>query len=345
MSLYAKSKYLAKLIKIKFTKKYFPINVTICITGKCNLKCIYCYGDFYSKTRELEMSTEQILHIIDGLHKMGTQYISVSGGEPLLQKDIGLIIDHIKSKGCECTIATNGFLLPNKINEIKNVDLLAISLDGNELENDLNRGKGCFKKTMKGIETALIHKIPVVINSVLTKNNINSIDYLCQIGKLFKIKIKFGLLVYSDDKRKKNIYDDIALNDIEIKNAIKKIIELKKNGAPILYSLKAYDLSFQWKDHSKIYYWNEIPDFSYAKCYAGKMFFHIDSDSSVYPCCVFFDSFKAKKIVEVGLENALKHAETQNLCKACAKPGYIEHNLIYGLDPYTVYSNILEIFK
>jgi len=146
-------------------------------------------------------------------------------------------------------------------------------------------------------------------------------------------------------QRKKNIYDKLELSSEEIKNALIKILALKKNGAPILYSDKAYKLSLIWPDHSKLYYWDETPDFQYAKCYSAKMFYQIDSDSSVYPCSMFFDSFKAKKILEVGLEEAFANARQKNLCTACSKPSYIEHNLIYGFDYSTIFSNIVDYFK
>ncbi|HPG31803.1 MAG TPA: radical SAM protein [bacterium] len=344
MGLLTKTEYLGKLLKIKFSKKYFPINITICITGKCNFKCIYCYGEYSGKENPNDMTTPQILDIIKQLIKKGTQYFSISGGEPLLQKDAGKIIDYIKSKNCECSLSTNCSLLPERINEIKKVDLIVASLDGCESENDLNRGKGSFKKTMKGIETALSYGIPVVINAVLTKHNKNSAGYLTELGKKMGIKIKFSFMVYSDSQSKNDKFGSISLNDEETSDILKEIISLKKSGAPILYTEKAYRLALNWKDFSKLYYWNEPPDFKYAKCYSAKMFYHIDSDSSVYPCSMFFDSFPRCRILELGLDKALECSAENNRCVACYKPSYIEHNLIYGCDIPVILANIKEAF-
>jgi MoaA/NifB/PqqE/SkfB family radical SAM enzyme len=95
-----------------------------------------------------ELSTEQIFSIIDELADNGTQRVSISGGEPLLREDIGEIISHIKKKGMGCGLNTNGLLVPDRIEEVRKVDSITISLDGEREAHEANRGRGTFEKVM-----------------------------------------------------------------------------------------------------------------------------------------------------------------------------------------------------
>jgi len=73
------------------------------ITGRCNLRCIYCYNSKFNteeKIRE-EMNTEDIKRLIDEASKMGCNKFTFSGGEPFLRKDIFEIIEYCKGKKSE----------------------------------------------------------------------------------------------------------------------------------------------------------------------------------------------------------------------------------------------------
>ena len=121
-----------------------PISVVLVVNNRCNLNCNYCFGD-YGNRRDTDYTTEELVKIIDDLYDLGTRYMIVHGGETLLRKDIGYIVNYIKNKGIYVGFITNGILLQKKIDEIRNVDSLCISLDGRMEGNDLNRGKGAFE--------------------------------------------------------------------------------------------------------------------------------------------------------------------------------------------------------
>jgi cyclic pyranopterin phosphate synthase len=76
------------ILKIRFLDRKIPIAVRIELTNRCPNKCIYC-----DLKENIEMSKEEVFRLLDELKKLGTKKVSFSGGEPMIRKDIGEIID------------------------------------------------------------------------------------------------------------------------------------------------------------------------------------------------------------------------------------------------------------
>ena len=117
----------------------------------------------------------EIFKIIDDLAILGTRRINLVGGEPLSRSDIGDIINYITEKNIQCALTTNGYLVPAKLEYVKKLNVLCVSLDGEKIENDANRGEGSFEKAFNAIMTAKEHEIPVQVACVITKKNLYSI--------------------------------------------------------------------------------------------------------------------------------------------------------------------------
>lgn len=74
-------------------------SLRISVTGNCNLACQYCpiHGDSYI-LKQSDLSKEELIKIIDQLHKKGINAFSITGGEPLISPDITFSISkHIRS--------------------------------------------------------------------------------------------------------------------------------------------------------------------------------------------------------------------------------------------------------
>ena len=76
--------YFFAIVRARMSRRRTPLFVTLCVTNRCNLRCIYCYEEYYDRNHR-EMSTAEILSLIDQLAAMGTRYISINGGEALLR--------------------------------------------------------------------------------------------------------------------------------------------------------------------------------------------------------------------------------------------------------------------
>lgn len=121
------------------------MNYTIHLTGKCNLRCKYCYEN----KNNTEISFDHIKALIDNEIKTNSNHsvITFYGGEPLLRKDlIYQTVDYIKTKESSTKfyfgMTTNGMLMDDKfIQYIKENNFISIaySFDGNKDVQNLNR--------------------------------------------------------------------------------------------------------------------------------------------------------------------------------------------------------------
>ncbi|TXT60822.1 MAG: putative Radical SAM additional 4Fe4S-binding SPASM domain-containing protein [Promethearchaeota archaeon] len=147
-------------------KTNLPRNVTIQLTELCNLRCRMCYywgerGAYSSdiqKTQPAILDKEILLRLINNLQLTKPHY-SFFGGEPLTYPYIEEIITAIKSLGSSIDMPTNGTRLEAYSSMLVRTkfDRVRVSIDGTEEINDLQRGKGSYKKAMEGIR-ALYHE-------------------------------------------------------------------------------------------------------------------------------------------------------------------------------------------
>ncbi len=327
-------KFGCRLLKAKILRRNIPFVVQFSVTNRCNYKCRYCYAKYYErKTAELDL--RQIFKMVDDLCRIGTVRINLVGGEPLLRKDIGEIIDYITGKGIECAMTSNGSLVREKINDIRKLDLLCLSLDGDKAANDYNRHAGSYDKVMEAIDSALERGIKVQIATVLTKESIPSIDFLVNLANKKKIKIAFTTPITQASEGGSKAISNIP-SDRDLKAAIKKIISLKRMKNPILFSYKPYKFALDWPigyDIDKII--GKKPGFKFPKCYAGKYWGIIDVNGDVYPCPALVGVVKPHNCIEKGFKEAWREV-SKHACFTCHLPCNNEFNYLFALDPETI---------
>lgn len=325
--------YVKEIIKGHITHKRIPILITLCVTNKCNLRCIYCYAEYYERNYR-EFTTQEILNLIDELVSMGTKYISINGGESLLRADIGTIVDKIKEKNILCHMSTNGLLIKKNISVVKKIDSLAISIDGIKESNDINRGKGVYDKIIEAFECLNENHIKFHAHTVLTKNNKNAIDEIMLLADKYKFRAQFSPLRIEDSPAK-----NINLNDEELKEITKKILRYKKSGFPVLFSTEACENLLNWPfSYDKLFIYNEYPEYyKPIECFIKRFSCHIEANGLVYPCIVLVNKFKALNFLEVGFKKAWENL-ANNECKACYNICCSDLNLIFGFDPKTIWN-------
>ena len=328
----SKNNFILALLGAKCSRKNVPLLVFFTITNKCNASCSYCFGKYYERygvEGDKELTTGQILSIIDELAVIGTQRIGLSGGEPLLREDIGEIIAYINKKGIGCGLNTNGFLVPEKIEDISTVDNITISLDGDKDAHEANRGRGTFEKVMEAIRVIKKSKIPLHVSTVITRNNINSIGYIMElareIGFLAQVSPLYGRFWGGAG----NNFPE-PLDKQEFIEVINQVISYKKKGYPVFYSYRTYKNILDWPDLTKDRIAGREPKFNHAKCYMGKYLCTIDANGDVYPCAQL-NGFKVKNCLEVGFREAF-NSISEHDCKACLWACYNEYNLLFGLN-------------
>ena len=159
------------------------------ITSRCNQNCKYCHRFLNVK----DLSFEENLKILINLYDSGIENITWTGGEALLLDNIDELLKISYEKGIKNKIITNGKLLTReRIDKIhKYLDSITLSIDSvDDSVNDfLGRGKNHFRE-IKNILDYIKEKkydINIRINSVVCKNNLDSIYTLVDFLNLYDI--------------------------------------------------------------------------------------------------------------------------------------------------------------
>lgn len=151
------------------------------MTSKCNLNCDFCFRRLGIK----ETSFNQIKEVIKKLAEYSTTTLVLSGGEPLLVKDIKKILKFTKKSGIKTVLQSNGILLKKRLSSLAPyIDWISLSLDDqNEKTNAIMRSAKQFKATIETLPFIKKHNIKIKLGTVVTKKNYKNIK---NIGKLIQ---------------------------------------------------------------------------------------------------------------------------------------------------------------
>ncbi len=304
------------ILKCRLTGIFKPLVVLFYVTDRCNLACKYCVGE-WSGRKIADFTTQEIFHIIDQCKALGTCHVTIHGGEILLRHDLKEIIGYLKKNKLYVNLVSNGILLPEKVDEIKDIDSLCISLDGRQENNDFTRGAGSYQKIMAAIRLAKEKKIKFNVHATLTKRNTDDIEYLAVQAKEIGYYQQFSLLLKPLNSSK---IDELGLTDEEIKRSLFLIKKLKKEGYPIFTSYRNLDNAIRWPwpyEKARLNKEEFFKNKHLIRCFYGKLKVAIDADGFMYPCSSLNDSFSALNVKEVGVKKAYEHILAVNTCEAC----------------------------
>jgi len=283
--------------------------------------CKYCN---VWKIKSKELTTKQIFSVVDELAKMGTQRISLIGGEPLLRNDIGQIIDYCKDYDFHITLTSNGKLVPKRIKEIRKADLLKLSFDGPKKIHDFMRQKGSYLDVLKAIEVAKNNNMKVMLNTTLTKYNLDSIGFILETAKRFDITVKFQPVSDACSYSEKHV-EHLSPKTEEYRNAISRIMTLKKSNNYIVNSIKGLKYLLDWPNPKPL------------KCYAGKIICRIASNGNIYPCTIMENKTKVLNYVNLGFKKAFDNLPRVS-CRTCWCSSTLELNCLLSFNPETIFN-------
>ena len=127
------------------------------VTYKCNAFCEFChFGDHNNFKNTPYAKLDEFKSNVSQLAELGVKFIDLTGGEPLLHKDIHLMAEYAKSMKMQTSITSNGLLYPKFAEKLAgNIDLLHFSLDSpDEEEHNRIRKVDCYNHVLKSVEIA-----------------------------------------------------------------------------------------------------------------------------------------------------------------------------------------------
>jgi cyclic pyranopterin phosphate synthase len=170
----------------------------VSVTGRCNLRCVYCRPEKDEETNEAPLSLGQILRAASALAALGIRKIRITGGEPLLRGDIVDILRAVnRIKGIEkVSLTTNGLLLPRLLTELSPGELRGLNISLNSLEpavyQTITRA-GRLEDALTGLAAALDRGVPnIKINCVaIAELNEGALADVARLARDREIAVRF----------------------------------------------------------------------------------------------------------------------------------------------------------
>jgi radical SAM protein with 4Fe4S-binding SPASM domain len=183
---------LAELIVLKAEARRVPLNVHFELTYRCNEQCVHCYcvveHGREREVRPLELTTGEVMRVLDDLAELGAFYLTLSGGEVLVRSDFFDIAAHAQRRGFAYRIFTNGIgLTEEKARRLAEVEPLTVEvslLSADPAVHDaITRVPGSFRRLMRSIELLRRYGLRVHLKSVIMKPNLAGFPALHALGR------------------------------------------------------------------------------------------------------------------------------------------------------------------
>lgn len=325
------------LFKI-LTGKRTPIQVHIRVTDNCNLHCSYCFAN-YPERGYNDPTTEQLKTLLKELKDAGTRRITITGGEPLIRKDILEIVKYANELGLMVSLTTNGLLIKKNKEILPYLDQLTISIDDNKEAHEKYRGKGVWDKLIENIAFAKENNAKVQLQCTITDLTDYKLESLFNIAEKYDciVNIEIVAPVYTEE-RNYNIREE----EISEEN-LKKLLEyqIKNYNHRLVISKKVMKYLLKWPDHKKYrYFKDDLPkNFRIIKCKAGYYSGIIDTDGYLFPCCRVGKEYNPPNVYKIGFKKAWEMLPKPQ-CITCKQLGANMFNLIFNLEPTTIFTVI-----
>ena len=216
----------------------------ISVIDRCNLRCVYCMPEegIESIPHDEILTYDEILRICEIVSELGIRKIKITGGEPLVRKDIVNLIRDIKNidKIEQVTLTTNGILLHEMLDDLYDagIDAINISLDTLNKDNfkKITRRDG-LEKVLMSIDKAYDLGIRVKINCLAIRDfNLREIVEIASFAKDREIDVRFiELMPIGFGKKYNQIDNDEILSILESRFGTFEIVTEKRGNGPAKY--------------------------------------------------------------------------------------------------------------
>ena len=148
------------------------------LTRRCNLACSHCYisaGSWHGG--ENELPTEECHRILDDVLAVNPALLLIlSGGEPLVRRDLEEIAEHASSAGATVVVGTNGVgLTDERVDSLKQAGVrgVAVSVDSltSSYHDRFRHGKGALDDTLAAVDRLADHELDFIVQTSLTRGN------------------------------------------------------------------------------------------------------------------------------------------------------------------------------
>src|SRR5437763_16573730 len=177
-------------------------DLRVSLTDRCNFRCFYClpHGEQPMAEKDQMLSYEEIEYVCDIFVELGIEKIRLTGGEPMMRRDIEQIIfklAQLKDKGLrDLALTTNGYFLPHRAHSLKEAGLDRITISLDSLKRDVFKqmtGVDVLDRVLAGIGAAKTAGLqPIKINAVIVRgHNEDEVADFASFAREHDVKMRF----------------------------------------------------------------------------------------------------------------------------------------------------------
>jgi MoaA/NifB/PqqE/SkfB family radical SAM enzyme len=309
------------------------LSANLYLTHRCNLRCLYCSSPYRDT---LELATGQWRSVIDELAALGCRRIGILGGEPLLRRDVGEVIDHVRARGMACVLTSNGLMVPRRVDDLRGLSTLVLSLDAPGPANDAQRGAGVFAAVQRALAAARAAEIPVKLNAVMSALTAPHLDALLAFCETHDLHVTVNVM-RSGTPDLCHQAATIKAEDEAIHQLLDRLAAAARDNPRLLFSEVTYRYAMRWGDYGRDRFEaHELPAADPRlregpRCQAGRFYLSIDPDGTTYPCAVTAGRITGGNVVTEGVATAWRRLHGHG-CVACYAPCMVEQNFLLSLD-------------
>ncbi len=319
-----------------------PFFVQLVPTSRCNLNCRYCFGQFHER-EGINFPREKLLLVIDGLAALGTRFILLTGGEPMMYPHITEIVRRIGEHGIELLLGSNGLTVAERIDELGPVSTFSISLDGPREHHDYFRGEGSYAVALKAARAARSRGKRVQLQYTMTRDLIDSFEHVN------KIAVELGCFIGINFLRPQRQAGGSVVNpdeatDQEIEEFIAYLIRTPPAALP--YPTALLRRVSDWPhgyDRDVITRKEDLKGYDPIPCSAGKFMIAIDNRGDIFPCAKWFYTRPLENCIDGDIRRAWEDLPRVN-CIACLDLGFNLLNDTLRFSPSSML-NLLRSFR
>ena len=257
---------------------YKLLSSTIEITRRCNAKCVHCIIDA-GQAMPVELSTQEILTLIEDMNDLGCQSIALTGGEPFLRKEWPLFLQKINSLDMQAIFMTNAMLINDDVLDILKLypnTAIGISLDGPDKEtHDYVRGvSGIFEHFCEIVPKLKEIGIYVAIPTTVMQSNYDKLD------DILNLLISLGVDAWQLQivKPSERLPKDELLTEKQYYDLAKKITEYRENYLDKINIMESDCIGYFSQLQPKLHIQN------WRGCECGIYSVSIEADGNVKGC-------------------------------------------------------------
>jgi AdoMet-dependent heme synthase len=204
-----------------------PFHMVWLATNACNARCRHCSSNSTTRSPD-ELTTEEAFGLIDELAEAGVVDLAVSGGEPLLRKDLFQIIEHARRRGMSVGVGSNGGrVTPSQLRQLKEagINRFQVSLDGLPNQHDwLRRWPGLFTRVQLTLALAHDAGLPTHVCCTINRNNAATLEGFADLVAAAGVK-RLNLSRYVPTGRGTDALD---LSDDAWKSIARRCIDIRE---------------------------------------------------------------------------------------------------------------------